>query len=446
MRINIKHPEIFSAFFNEVTKMHLNRPIGGISTDSRQIKENDLFIALEGKNYNGNDFLQKVLKNGASAALVSKINKNLDFQQIKVKSPLETLNKLANLWREQFEIPVIAITGSNGKTSTKELLSHILSCKYNIHFTKGNFNTSIGLSLTLLELDNSHNISIIELGSSSPGEIKKLCDISKPTHGLITNIAPAHLEGFGTIEKIIKEKSQLFNSLKKGISFVNKTDKKIEKLKFEGEKITFGLTPDCDFPADINIEQNGTLTLIINSHIIQTNSYNLSFIKNSLSCAAISMTLGINKKELKSKIQSFVPPAGRCYVKHINGVTIIDDTYNANLISSIAALEYLNAFSGEGRKIFVFGDMFELGDKSSEQHIKIGKKCSKLKIDSVFTIGEETRHTYSAIDNQTIHEHFNSREKMIDSIKNYVRPGDKILFKGSRGMKMEKIIEGVFTY
>ena len=446
MRINIKQSEIFSAFFNEITKIHLNRPIIGISTDSRQIKENDLFIALEGNNYNGNDFLEIALKNGASAALVSKTNKNLDFQQIKVKNPLRTLNKLACSWREQFKIPVIAITGSNGKTSTKELLSHILSSKYNIHSTKGNFNTILGLSLTLLELDKSHDISIIELGSSLPGEIKNLCDISKPTHGLITNIAPAHLEGFGNIEKIIKEKSQLFYSLKEGISFVNKTDKKIKKLEFEGKKITFGLTEDCDFPADINIESDGTLTLIINSHIIQTNSYNLSFIKNSISCAAIALTLGINKEKLKSKIQSFTPPKGRCHVKHINGITIIDDTYNANLISSLAALEYLNAFSGEGRKIFVFGDMFELGDKSNEQHKKIGEKCSKLKINSVFTIGEEARHTYSAINNQIIHEHFNCKEKMINSLKNYIKSGDKILFKGSRGMKMEEIIEGVFTY
>ena len=178
--------------------------------------------------------------------------------------------------------------------------------------------------------------------------------------------------------------------------------------------------------------------------MIPTKSFNLSFIKNSISASAIALTLKVNKKDLISQIQSFTPPKGRCYLKTINDITIIDDTYNANLISSLAALEYLDALSGDGRKIFVFGDMFELGDESILQHRKIGEKCSKLKIDGVFTIGEETKHTYSAINNLNIKKHFDSKNKMIEYIKDYLRPGDKILFKGSRGMKMEQIIKGIF--
>ena len=160
MRISIKHPEIFSTIFNIVTGFQLHRPIMGISTDTRELRENDLFIAFKGNKYNGNNFLEIASKNGSSAALVSKINKNLEFQQIEVKNTLKSLNKIAHLWRKQYNMPVIAITGSNGKTSNKELLYHVLYSKYKIHATKGNFNTSLGLSLTLLELDDSYDISI----------------------------------------------------------------------------------------------------------------------------------------------------------------------------------------------------------------------------------------------------------------------------------------------
>lgn len=444
MRINIKHSEVFSTIFKLITNIQLHKPIMGITSDSREVRKNDLFIAIKGNNVDGNNFIKSIYKLDASAALVSRINKNIDIQQIKVNDPLKILSEIANLWRKQYNIPIIAITGSNGKTSTKELLLHVLSDNYKVHATKGNFNTKLGLSLSLLGLDNLHDISILEFGSSMPGEIKSLCEIAEPTHGLITNIAPAHLEGFGSIDKIVKEKSALFDSLSNGISFVNKADKRISNLNIKGAKITFGLTSDCDFPADINIESNGLLTLIIDSHIIPTKSYNLSFLKNSISVATIALTLGIKKNQLKSKITSFKPPKGRCYVKNINDVLIIDDTYNANLISSLAALDYLNAFSGDGRKIFVFGDMFELGQESNEQHKIIGKKCTNLNLDGVFTLGDNTKHTDSEIDDNIKHEHFNSPIQMIKSLKNFIQPGDKILFKGSRGMKMENIIKGIF--
>ncbi len=445
MRISIEHPENFAAVFESITKNKLHRPVSGLTTDSREVRSGDLYIALEGEKVNGHQFISDVEKLGAVAALVNKTNKEFKIQQIKVDNPIFEIGKIANEWRSRFDIPVIGITGSNGKTSTKELLAHVLSDDFSVHATEGNFNTHIGLPLTLLKMDLSHNISILEMGASISGEIEALCNIAMPTHGVITNIAPAHLEGFGSIGNIAYEKAALFRSLESdGIAFFNKTDDMINDIPFKGEKITFGLTPDCDFPADIYQEEDGTLTLILDTNEIPTGSRNLSFIKNSIAVSAIAITLGLSWDRLKTKLLSFNAPQGRCNVRHLNDITIIDDTYNANLASSLAALEYLSAFSNDGRRIFVFGDMFELGKTSNEQHRRVGEKCSELGIDSVYTIGNYTKYTDSAIRNGVKHSHFNSKKSLIVSLKEDIRAGDKILFKGSRGMAMEKVIEGVF--
>ena len=445
MRIDIKHPERFATDFEAVTSKKLHRPILGITTDSREIQENDLYIALKGERVDGHSFLGSVEKSGASIALVSQINEDLDFQQIEGDDPLSMIGNIANAWRNQFDIHVIGITGSNGKTSTKDLLVHVLQSSYKVHATQGNFNTTIGLPLTLLQLDDEHSVSVLEMGASVPGEIKALSQIAEPTHGIITNIAPAHLEGFGSIETITEEKSALFRALENGISFVNLADDKVAGLEISGEKVTFGLTPDCDFPADIHQEEDGSLTLILDAHDIPTGSQNLSFIKNSIAVSAIAVTLGVEWDNVIERIQSFTPPSGRCQVKQFDDITVIDDTYNANLISSLAALDYLKAFSGNGRRIFVFGDMFELGPTSHEQHRKVGKKCTELGLDGVFTLGENTIHTDSALNSGIDHKHFDSHDELIHSLKDLIHSGDKILFKGSRGMTMEKVIQGVFT-
>ena len=444
MRITLPHSEKFSTVFETVTGQKLLHPILGITTDSRDVKEGDLYIALKGERVDGHSFLASVAKNGSSCALISEPEINLDFQQVQVKDPQETIGQIANAWRRQFNIPVIGITGSNGKTSTKDLLVHVLQSSYDVHATQGNFNTTIGLPLTLLQLNDEHTVSILEMGASIPGEIEVLCEIAEPTHGIITNIAPAHLEGFGSIETIAREKEALFRSLGKGISFVNQADNRIVGMDIEGESITFGLTPDCDFPADIHQVEDGSLTLILDAHDIPTESQNLSFIKNIIAVSAIAVTLGVEWKNVINQIQSFSPPTGRCQVKQYNDVTVIDDTYNANLISSLAALDYLKAFSGNGRRIFVFGDMFELGPTSTDQHRQIGEKCTELGLDGVFTLGENTIHTDSAINNGIQHEHFENKNELIDSLKKLIHSGDKILFKGSRGMAMEKVIQGVF--
>ena len=242
------------------------------------------------------------------------------------------IGKIATEWRDQFNIPIIGITGSNGKTSTKELLRHILSSKFDIHATEGNFNTSIGLPLTLLQLNAFHGASILEMGANQPGDIEILAKIANPNFGLITNIAPAHLEGFGSIEAVAKTKAAIFENLGNGIAFVNAADRRVKEITVKGHSISFGLNPDCDYPADLHYEEDGTITLTINTEEIPTLSSNLSFAKNIIACCAIARELGVEWEAIKDRVSTFSPPKGRCEVKNNGSYIIIDDTYNACLL------------------------------------------------------------------------------------------------------------------
>ena len=445
MRINLPHPNKFAKIWEEVTDVALNKTVKGIVTDSREVRPGDLYIAISGDRVDGHTFIKDVFEKGAVCALVNSEIENADEQLIKVNNSVSTIGKVAKAWRNQFDIPVMGITGSNGKTSTKELLKHMLSAQFNIHATEGNFNTSIGLPLTLLRLTKENTISLLEMGANQPGDIAQLCEIAQPTHGVITNIAPAHLEGFGTIEAVAKTKGELFACLAKGVSFINAADYRVGALGILGDSISFGLTPECDYPADIHHEKDGTITLTVDAEEIPTHSVNLTFAKNVIACVAISRTLGLSWGEIRENVASFQPPKGRCEVKNNGMITIIDDTYNANLESTVAAIDYLKAFSGNGQRIFVFGDMFELGDLSQDQHRRVGEKCNEAELSAVFTVGEETVTTDAIITYSELHKHFDNKDDLLTSLKSIVKDGDKVLVKGSRGMKMETIVEAMLA-
>ena len=446
VRISINNSEKLSKIIKNITGVRLTSPITGITTDSRDCKPGDLYIALLGDRSNGHHYLQDVDTMDASAALISEKNSNqkLNLHEIIVEDTRKALGMIANNWRNIFNIPVIAITGSNGKTSTKELLYHVLKDKYNVHATEGNYNTSIGLPLSLLGINKNHDISIIEMGANQPGDIKYLCEIAEPTHGLITNISSSHLEGFQSIENIVETKGALFHYLENGISFINYADERVKSINNNGDKVTYGLNAECDFPADIHHDDDGSILLTIDAQEIKTKSKNLSFVKNIIAVSAVSVTLEIEWELLQERILTFKPPRGRCKVLTYNSITIIDDTYNANLESCVAAIDYLMAFTGSGRKILVLGDMLELGVASTQQHEKLGSKCSEANLDAVFTIGKETMSTQSVINGVPINLHYHNSDDLISSLKSQLKDNDKILFKGSRGMKMEKIISGVF--
>ena len=443
MRISLPNSKTFSKIFNESTGIKISESIKGIATDSREIQSGDLYIAIKGEKVDGHSFLSQVFENGALAALVSDTNDQVHGNQIKVGNTIESIGKIATEWRDQFNIPIIGITGSNGKTSTKELLRHILSSKFDIHATEGNFNTSIGLPLTLLQLNAFHGASILEMGANQAGDIEILAKIANPNFGLITNIAPAHLEGFGSIEAVAKTKAAIFENLENGIAFVNAADRRVKEITVKGHSISFGLNPDCDYPADLHYEEDGTITLTINTEEIPTLSSNLSFAKNIIACCAIARELGVEWEAIKDRVSTFSPPKGRCEVKNNGSYIIIDDTYNANLESTIAAIDYLSAFSGQGRKIFIFGDMLELGDVSREQHILIGQKCDEMELSVVLTYGKETIATCESIKKVKINQHFDSKEELIDFLQKIIISKDKILIKGSRGMRMETIVQSI---
>lgn len=440
MRISLPDPTQFEVVFRTVTG-HTIPIVGGISTDSRECRSGDLYIAICGEKVDGHDFIDNAVENGAKVVLAQEHIKT-DAYTVLVNNTIEAISAVASFWRNQFDIPVIAITGSNGKTSTKELLRHVLNAQFAVHATEGNYNTSIGLPLTLFQMMQAHTISILEMGANQPGDIGALCSIANPTHGLITNIAPAHLEGFGSINEVAHTKAALFRAMSdKGIGFVNLTDPHISKMNLPKNSITFGITPDCDYPADIHTEDNGTLSLTISTEDIFTGSSNFSFAKNIIACAAIADTLNISWDLFRDRISTFQPPPGRCEIKKSKNMTFIDDTYNANVESTIAAIDYLTGFSGNGRRILIFGDMFELGDESKNQHIKVGQKCIESNLDYVFTVGTETLATHKSITNGPKNMHFETKEDLIKELKTEITDGDKILVKGSRGMAMETIIE-----
>lgn len=445
MRITLPHPKRFSKIFKSVTDYQLDKLVSGICTDSRQCLEGDLYLALQGERVDGHEFIIDAQNSGATAALITKeLDSKHSLQTLQVDNVLQIIGKVANMWRKQFDVPVIGITGSNGKTTTKELTKHFLQAMFNVHYTKGNFNTAIGLPLTLLLLNDTHQICVLEMGANQIGDIHYLCQIAEPTDGLITNIGPAHLEGFGSIENVLKEKIKLFSYLSEGRVFKNISDEYLRNVQTSSNTVEFGCEVKCDYCADYYREQDGNIILTVNTVELNLNSQNLVFAKNVLAAVTVANSFGIGWDIIQSKLKEFTPTYGRSVITEYDDITVIDDTYNANYTSTIAALENLNQLVTKSRKIFVFGDMAELGDYSKEYHEKVGVKCAEFDIDAVFTIGEETINTYKSINGIPYNMHFENHAELVMELSTFIKSGDIILFKGSRSMEIEKIIQEVF--
>jgi UDP-N-acetylmuramoyl-tripeptide--D-alanyl-D-alanine ligase len=432
--------------FKTATNTSLADNVTGISTDSRECIDGDLYIAIKGDSLDGHQFIKDAQDNGAIAALVNESNYTINsLQQIVVENPVNTIGLVANAWRKKFNIPIVGITGSNGKTTTKDLMKHFLDSKFNVHSTRGNFNTSVGVPLTLLLMQGKHNFSIIEMGANQPGDIKTLCQIIEPSDGLITNVAPAHLEGFGSIEKVAKEKSELFTFLTNGTAYINISDEWTSTFTINAKSITYGCASGCDFNAEYHRESDGNIILIINTNKINTNSQNIVFAKNVLAASTVANSLEIDWNIIRERVLSFTPTYGRGGITKYENIIIIDDTYNANYMSTLAAIEHLVQYpTNIGRRIFVFGDMGELGNSSKKYHQKIGEKCLENNLNAVFTVGTQTVITDSILASLNYHKHFDNKEQLTKELINYIQNDDIILFKGSRSMEMEKIIQEVF--
>ena len=435
----------------------------GISTDSRTVAEGELFIALKGERFDGHHFAIEALKKRAGGVIIEE-DKIRDIRWngyrpsvvIAVKDALHALGDIARERRRKFGTPVVALTGSNGKTTTKDMISACLETTFPVLKTKGNLNNLIGLPLTLLNLTEQERIVVLEMGMNVPGEIRRLTEIAEPDVGLITNIERVHLEGMGSLERVREEKGELFRRMRQdGTILVNQDDPRVMDLasEFRGQKITFGI----DHPAEVMAKEirlkgvGGTsFTLMMEGVTMEITLPFLGgyFVPNALSAIASASLFGIELEKVKEALEHLSPSPMRMEVlRPKEGVTLINDAYNANPRSMELALEILSEMKGKGRAIAVLGDMLELGDFSVEAHQHIGQRVEELSIDFLLALGEEApvlvesaiRHGLDSEKARIVESHTDA----ISILKKMVRDGDWILVKGSRRMGMEKIAAGL---
>ncbi len=423
----------------EIAELHqLYLSCNAACTDTRTIKNNDMFFALKGDNFNGNEYANQALKKGAKYALIDEAKYKTTNQTILVKNVLETLQQLATYHRIYLNIPIIALTGSNGKTTTKELITTVLSRQYTTTATKGNLNNHIGVPLTLLSMTTKTEIGVVEMGANHLNEITTLCQIARPNYGYITNFGKAHLEGFGSIEGVIKGKSELYNYLKQNNNtvFVNTSDTiQTEKTK-DMSVYTFANT---DGVANVTIKfinANPFVKCSYNGLLIQSQligNYNF----NNISAAiAIGSYFKINDQLIKAAIENYVPSNNRSQIIEKGNNKIILDAYNANPTSMAAALKSLE--SQKGYKIAILGDMFELGTESNKEHQNITNLALSLNIDKIILVGSNFFKTQ-------LHSNIATKYKSFAEFKSDFNISEInkaiVLIKGSRGMALERILD-----
>jgi UDP-N-acetylmuramoyl-tripeptide--D-alanyl-D-alanine ligase len=407
-----------------------------ITIDSREIIKDSLFFSLKGENFNGNKYAGEALKKGCRYAIVDEEKYVEDDRYILVDNALSILQKIANLHRLKMNPTVIGITGSNGKTTTKELIHQVISEKHITLATKKNYNNHIGVPLTLLELNKNHEFAIIEMGANHTGEIKSLCQIADPDYGLITNIGKAHLEGFGSYEKVIQAKSELYDHIcsKKGTIFYNKDNSLLERLTKERNCITY------TYGSNEPVECKGELMNSVPYLKIKTGNHNITTqitgkynFENIMASVCIGKYFQVPVENISKAIENYIPENNRSQILQTEKNELILDAYNANPTSMNAALENFYEMNRE-QKAIILGDMFELGKYSQEEHIAIIKKLRKLGFHNVYLVGDEFQKVKHG-DYPT----FKHTEDLISYIRKHPITNCSVLIKGSRGMALEKL-------
>jgi UDP-N-acetylmuramoyl-tripeptide--D-alanyl-D-alanine ligase len=411
----------------------------GIATDTRKIYANNMFVALKGDNFNGNKFALSALENGAKFAIIDEIEDKLDERFILVENALETLQKLANYHRNQLKITIVGLTGSNGKTTTKELIHAVLSQKYNTKATVGNLNNHIGVPLTLLSFDKTTEIGIVEMGANHQKEIELLCSICQPDFGYITNFGKAHLEGFGGTEGVIKGKSELYEFLfaNEKTAFVN-TDDAIQSEKTKNiNSINFGLNTPENFVSITKIETNPMVKIEFDNTIIQSHLIGLYNANNINAAITIGKHFGVSNEKIKFGLENYIPNNNRSQLIEKNSNKIILDAYNANPSSMNAALTNFFQLT-EKNKVAILGDMYELGIESSEEHKKLIEFCFHQENSIFYFIGNDFFNHKNSNTNMNFYETFESFQTNFTKLKT---ENSFLLIKGSRGMKLERTLE-----
>jgi UDP-N-acetylmuramoyl-tripeptide--D-alanyl-D-alanine ligase len=425
-----------------------------ISTDSRNPKPGSIFFALKGENFDGNKFAEQALE-VCKYAVVDDPEVVKDERYLLVNSVLYTLQNLSRFHRNHLDIPIIAITGTNGKTTTKELINSVLSQKYNVYSTKGNFNNHIGVPLSILEITSDHELAVIEMGASKQGDIKELCEIAQPTHGIITNVGKAHLEGFGSFEKIMKTKGELYDFLylNNGTAFVNYDNEYLEDMNPPRKTIHYGVSrfTHCqgqllnDYPF-VSFKWIATGEMVYDdAELDWSNSENEIQLKlvgaynyeNALSAVCIGNYFDVEAVEIKKALENYQPTNLRSQYKKTKYNELIIDSYNANPTSMKLAVDGFAGYNVD-HKILILGDMLELGRVSRREHDVLLHSISELKaFENIYLVGDE----FLNLRNDLTSYWFKNVDELIVHFKKQPIKGKSILIKGSRGIQLEKVVD-----
>lgn len=425
-----------------------NVAFADVSTDTRSIKEGDLFVALTGPNFDGHDFLNQAKDAKAAAAIVSK-NVRTDLPCLKVADTRKALGMLAKYHRAQHPIPIAAITGSCGKTTTKTMLAHILSQRAPTHVNKASFNNDIGVPLTLLGLRKEHQFAVSEMGANHPGEIQYTTSLVRPHVAVINNVAPAHLEGFGSVKGVATAKSEIFQGLDDdGIGVVNADDKFADYIREQvgnHKIITFGIQNQADVMArNVGLNHDGfaqfTLVTPKGNAEVTLPVIGEHNVMNALSAAAIAIAFDLTINEIKTGLETFEPVDMRLIRKKGHyGSLVLDDTYNANPLSFDAALHVLVHYPGES--ILVIGDMGELGERVREFHQEIGVKAKNLGVKHLLAVGEMSQLAVEAFGENGVC--YPSHQALIADLLPHLKQDVTVLVKGSRRTQMERVVAAI---
>ena len=414
-----------------------------VTTDTRNIAKNDLFFALKGPNFNGNKFAEKALELGAKYAVIDEKEYFIEGKTFLVENVLETLQNLARHHREKINIPVVAITGTNGKTTTKELLGAVLTSQYNILITKGNLNNHIGVPLTLLQLNKEHEIAVIQMGASKIGDIKELVEIALPNYGIITNIGKAHLEGFGDVETIKKTKFELYDFIikNKGGVVLNNEDELLKSyIPKEIEKFTYGFSK-ADVTGKV-VKQTPTLEMELNIEenapkMLKTNLLGAYNQNNILAAACVGKIFKVSKENIEQSIAHYSPTNNRSQLIKTSKNTVIADCYNANPTSTMESLISFNQIESS-QKLVILGDMLELGASSEVEHQAIVDYLESKSLKAIL-VGKCYQKTKSGFTT------FKDTLQLIPFLKESDLENSLVLLKGSRGIKLEMLLkENIF--
>ncbi|MFA6321504.1 MAG: UDP-N-acetylmuramoyl-tripeptide--D-alanyl-D-alanine ligase [Candidatus Omnitrophota bacterium] len=421
-----------------------------VSTDTRNIARGDMFLALSGSNFNGNEFASDAFKKGAVGAIVSKRGSWTDGQDkiiVLVKDTTKALQQIAAAHRKQFDIPVICVTGSNGKTTVKDMIAHVLSSRYSVLRNEGTKNNHIGVPQTLLRLNKKHEICVIELGTNHKGEIASLSGIVRPVVSVFTNIGPSHLEFLGDLEGVFNEKRDVLKFLDKesGSIVLNGDDEFLSKISGKGFKLVkYGFNKSNDIRAEALKPGSDKLVFVVNNTMaFELNLLGAHNIYNALAAIAVALNFGIEYKAIREVLASYKPTYMRLERESVDGIDILNDSYNSNPMSMLRALEVIKYYRARAKWV-VTGDMLELGQDSERFHKMIGESAAKAGIEGLVTFGELSKYTLSQALASGMSQdrlwHCSTHDEIAELLKKVAKSGDVILLKGSRSMKMEKVL------